>query len=403
FERMLERVDEGGIFLITRWLQVPPSESIRTIAAIVTALERGFSVQPGDTLIAFRGIQTMTIMVKPEGWDESEVKRIREFTAQNRFDLVWTPGILAEETNRFNILPESSYYQLVRDLLGAEDRITFYKDYPFEITPPTDNQPFFFHFFKWEQTQELLAVLGMMWQPFGGSGYFVLIALLGLVIVFSVVLIFVPVVYMDLLKRRSNIKNIREIEPGFPQAKRWQILVYFGMLGLGFLFVEIPIIQRSILLLGHPIFAFSIVILALLTFSGLGSALARVSWLPRRWIFFALVIMALITPFLFNLLNIAALGLPFVVRVIMVVLTLAPLSVLMGLPFPLGLAWLERMRGKANYDNLIPWAWAINGCASVISAVLAALFALSFGFMTVLLIGAAAYGTAGILYASLRW
>jgi len=71
--------------------------------------------------------------------------------------------------------------------------------------------------------------------------------------------------------------------------------------------------------------------------------------------------------------------------------SLAPLAVLMGLPFPLGLAWLER-----EAPALMPWAWAINGCASVIASVVAALLALSFGFTLVLLLGTATYALAAV-------
>jgi hypothetical protein len=394
-EAMLAKVKHDGTFITTRWLQVPPSESVRLIATIITALERSGHPQPGDALVAFRGIQTMTIMIKPDGWHLKELTRVREFTDQLRYDLVWTPDIQPEDTNRFNLLPESFYYQIVKDLLQTEDRSIFYKDYQFEITPPTDDQPFFYHFFKWEQTQELLAMLGMTWQPFGGSGFFVLLALLGLVLFLSIILILVPVIFLQLKPDKYGISKRNQ---SVQKVNRWQILVYFGMLGLGFLFVEIPLIQRSILLLGHPIYAFSIVILAILSFSGLGSSFARVNWLPRKWVFLALVLMALLTPLIFNWLKIGALGWPFGIRVLLVILALAPLSVLMGLPFPLGLAWLEKMNAKADHMSLIPWAWAINGCVSVVSAVLAAIFAISFGFTFVLITGAAAYAVAGVLY-----
>jgi hypothetical protein len=394
-EGMLARVKNEGIFITTRWLQVPPSESVRLIATIMTALEKRGLTQPKESLVAFRGIQTMTILIKPDGWHVTELVRVREFAENLRYDLVWTPDIRPEDTNRFNLLPESFYYQIVKDLMETEDRSTFYKDYQFEITPPTDNQPFFYHFFKWEQTQELLAMLGMTWQPFGGSGFFVLLALLGLVLFLSIILILVPVIYLQL---KPNKYRKSKSNQNVQQVNRWQILVYFGMLGIGFLFVEIPLIQRSILLLGHPIYAFSIVILAILTFSGLGSSFARANWLPRKWVFLVLVLMALITPIIFNWLKIGALGWPFGMRVLIVILALAPLSVLMGLPFPIGLTWLEKMSGKAGDMALIPWAWAINGCVSVVSAVLAALFAISFGFTFVLITGAVAYGVAGVLY-----
>lgn len=402
FEDMLARLGPDGILVLTRWLQVPPSESVRLIATIATALEQRSSVRPVDAILAYRGIQTMTVLVKPDGWHSSELLQVREFTKNRRYDLVWAPDILPEETNRYNILPESSYYLIVRDILVTEDRAGYYANFPYSIFPPTDDHPFFFHFFKWEQTPELLATLGKTWQPFGGSGYFVLMALLVVVSLFSLVLILIPVVYLRYLHRRAlNIETRKENSHNL-KIKRWQILAYFGLLGLAFLFVEIPLIQRSILLLGHPIYAFSIVVLALLTFSGLGSLMVRSHWLPKKWVFIILVVLALLTPIIFQLLTIGALSWPFVLRVLIVVFSLAPLSILMGMPFPMGLIWLENLKCWAGNEYLVPWAWAINGCTSVISAVLAAILALSYGFTVVFIAGASAYTLAGLLYFKIR-
>jgi hypothetical protein len=325
----------------------------------------------------------MTVMAAPRGWAPVELAEVRDFTQEKKFDLVWMPGIRPEETNRHNRLPEPAYYHAVRDLLDSENRQTFYQNYPFSITPPHDNRPFFFHFFRWGQAPELLATLGRTWQPFGGSGYFVLLALLALVITLSIGLIITPLFF---LKRGRSTSSTGS-------KTQWQALAYFTFLGLAFLFVEIPLIQRWILLLGHPTYAFTVVVLAVLALSGLGSALARSAWLPKRMAFLGLVLLALLTPWLAARLPGAILGWPFFARAILAVLSLAPLAILMGMPFPLGLAWLER-----NAPDLVPWAWAVNGCASVVAAVLAAILALSYGFTVVLLLGAAAYaGAFGVL------
>ena len=122
---------------------------------------------------------------------------------------------------------------------------------------------------------------------------------------------------------------------------RGRVFAYFGLLGIAFLFVEIPLIQRWILLLGHATYAFAAVVLSLLLFSGLGSLLTRAAWLPRRGAWVALVLMALLTPLLVVRLADAALGWPLWARAAVAVIGLAPLGVLMGLPFPRGVAWLE--------------------------------------------------------------
>jgi hypothetical protein len=162
------------------------------------------------------------------------------------------------------------------------------------------------------------------------------------------------------------------------------VLGYFGLLGLGFLFVEIPLIQRFILLLGQPVYAFAAVATALLLFSGLGSLIA-----PRLSARRALPVLAAVIllypvglPLFFQLL----LSRPMAVRLLATALSLVPLGLLMGIPFPSGLAWLRQQA-----PGLVPWAWAVNGCASVVASILAAMLALSAGFSWVLVAAAIAY------------
>ena len=383
FADALARLAPDGVLAATRWLQTPPSESLRLIATLVEALARRGIAQPGDALVAYRGIQTITVLVQPDGWSAEELAAVREFTAARRYDLVWAPDVRDDEVNRFNRLPEPADYQAVKSLLAAPDRAEFFADYPFDITPATDDHPFFYHFFKWRQTPEVLATLGRTWQPFGGSGYLVLWALLALVTVLSALLIVAPLALR------------RDAQPAEPAARcgaRGRVFAYFGLLGLAFLFVEIPLIQRWILLLGHATYAFAAVVLSLLLFSGLGSLLARAAWLPRRAAWVLLVLLALLTPLVTVRLADAALGWPPWVRAGVAVIGLAPLGVLMGLPFPRGVAWLED-----RAPRLIPWAWAVNGAASVVASVLAAILALSSGFTVVLLLGAGCYAAAGVV------
>jgi hypothetical protein len=134
-------------------------------------------------------------------------------------------------------------------------------------------------------------------------------------------------------------------------------------------------------------------VLTLLLFSGAGSALSRAPWLPRRAATGVLALLVLLTAVLGPYLGQAALTWPPFLRVLAAVLSLAPLALLMGLPFPLGLSWLE-----AEAPRLVPWAWAVNGCASVVASVLAAILALSYGFTAVLLLGALAYAGAWLLF-----
>jgi hypothetical protein len=183
----------------------------------------------------------------------------------------------------------------------------------------------------------------------------------------------------------------------YMQGPKGPVLVYFGLLGLGFLFVEIPLMQRFILFLGQPIYAFTAVLATLLLFSGLGSMAApwlsrprtRLGALDHRRTLPLLVLMILLYPIGLSILFRALLGAPWAVRLLITVASLAPLGFLLGIPFPSGLAWLQQ-----RAPTLIPWAWAVNGCASVLASVLAAILALSLGFSWVLVAAALSYAGA---------
>ena len=434
----LARLAPTGLLVATRWLQTPPSEDLRLVATLVEALARRGIGRPADALVAYRGIQTLTVIVRPDGWEAGELADVRAFAAARRYDLVWAPAIRPEEVNRFNRTPTPEHFEAVRTLLAAADRRAFYAAYPFAVAPATDDQPFFFHFFRWGQTPQVLATLGRAWQPFGGSGYLILLALLALTLLLSALLIVLPLVVLRGSRgfsrfRRASAKPPKGSTPVGSTVSRWnrglsrfrcasakqEILrfvtpsrevrdraaqndglgnkggrsfLYFALLGIAFLFVEIPLIQRGILLFGHPIYAFTIVVLTLLVFSSAGSLLARAAWLPRRGVFIALAALAVIVALAGPRAGDLLLSWSTWARMGAVVVGLAPLAVLMGLPFPIGLAWLE-----ANAPGLTPWAWAVNGCASVIAAIMAALVSLSFGFTTVLLAGAGVYALAGWL------
>ncbi len=379
----LRRLRPEGLLVTTRWLQTPPSESIRLVATLVESLEKTSSTPPEEALVLYRGIQTMTFLVKPDGWSRDELQQVREFATARKYDLVWAPDLQPSELNRYNRLSQPVYHQAVGDLLDAPHREVFYRSYAFNIRPPEDDRPFFHHFFTWAQTPAVLAGFGRTWQPFGGSGYLVLIALLLLVTLLSFGLILLPLISGPLK---------REIQAGF-RREPWT-LAYFALIGFAFLLVEIPLIQRAILLLGDSTLAFAAVVFPVLVFSGLGSVLARKLPLSGTMRITLLVFLAFLLPFILPSWTEAVIQWPSAGRLGAIALGLAPLAFFMGLPFPLGLAELE-----ATAPNLIPLAWGINGFTSVIASVLAAILALGHGFTFVLLCGAVCYAGAGLVYA----
>jgi len=177
-------------------------------------------------------------------------------------------------------------------------------------------------------------------------------------------------------------------------TRSWAVLVYFFALGLGFLWLELPLMQRFILLLGHPTYSFGVVLFAVLVFSGLGSLAAGRLGRYRGWAILALVAAALVYALGTVPLVQLVLGWPLPARIVISIVSIAPLALLMGIPFPSGVEVL-----KVRRPSLVPWAWGTNGYASVVGSGLAALLALSWGFSTVMLAAAAAYLVAWVVYA----
>ncbi|MCP4589455.1 MAG: hypothetical protein GY842_01795, partial [bacterium] len=176
FSDYVARLDEGGLLVVTRWLQVPPSEAIRAFALAVEAVERAGG-DPKANIVALRSYQQMLILVRRGAFAEKELEAVRAFAASRAFDLVYLPGIRPEELNRYNVLPEGpDYYHACVGLLEAESRTAWYQSYSFDVEPPDDGHPFFGHFFRWRQAPQVLAMAGHTWQPFGGAGYFVMLA-----------------------------------------------------------------------------------------------------------------------------------------------------------------------------------------------------------------------------------
>jgi hypothetical protein len=216
-------------------------------------------------------------------------------------------------------------------------------------------------------------------MPFLELGYCIVLISFGQMVVVAVLLILLPLLRLGL--------------PGRTRLKRWTI-PFFSGLGLGYMFFEIMLIHELVLFFGHPIFAAAAGISSLLIFSGLGSLISG-HLLPSRsghglaaaLVALILLLYLFILPPLLHM----AITLSTVWKTLFFLLLIAPPAVAMGMPFPLALA-----RVKATLPDLVPWCWAINGCTSVLAAVLATLLAMTFGTQAVVLIAVALYALAGL-------
>jgi len=373
FKAMIDRLKPDGILVVTRWLQKEPSEWLRVFTLTATALEeKGYD--PHNQIIAFRGYNTGTILVGKNGFSEDEINIVRAFTSEKAFDLVFAPINEEININQFNVLQEPVYYQTFQEFIEQDSRTEFYKSYPYDVRPPTDDQPFFSHFFKWSQLGEVLQSLGTTWQPFGGAGYLVILVIFLLALLLSGLLILLPVVFI----KRTGIKN-----------RTTRIPIYFGMIGLAFLLVEMPLIQRFILFVDHPAYAVTAVLFCILLFSGLGSRFGSQKLSLSKALLFLIGLLSLYIFILPHLLH-ALLGLHLILRAVITILLIAPIGFLMGIPLPAGLEWMKAIHhNQTNASDrwMIAWVWAVNGASSVVASILSSLLALSFGLTITTAVG----------------
>ena len=374
----LERLEPGGVLAITRWLKLPPRDSLKLFATAVAALRYSGAVEPARRLAMIRSWNTTTLIVKNGPLTDDDVEALREFAKTRSFDPVYYPGMSAEEANRFNRLDDPWLYEGAGALLSGDDE-RYFDQYKFHIEPATDDRPYFFHFFKWRSFEEVMSL-----RKRGGAGliewgYLILVATLIQALVAGVVLILLPL----LAVRRT-----------WPVTEGFRMGSYFLLLGLAFLFVEIAFIQKFILFLSHPLYSVAVVLSGFLVFAGLGSGFSEKleSGNPVTVAVAAICTIALLYVLLLPELFRQFMGLDDLPRIVLSIAMIAPLAFFMGMPFPLG---LRRIADSA--PDFIPWAWGINGFASVVSAALATLLAIEFGFTTVLLLALACYVAAATL------
>jgi spermidine synthase len=381
FETYLGHLAPGGYLAITRWLKLPPRDAAKLFLTALRTLERQGVAEPARQLALIRSWETTTLLVKNGPLAAADIREIRAFADARSFDLAYYPGMAASEANRYNLLQEPYFFAAAKGLIG--DPEGFLARYKFDLRPATDDRPYFFDFFRWRALPELWTVSAQSGGALLDWGYLILAATLVQAALLSAILVLLPL-WLGI-----------EARPG---AGLWRIVVYFTAIGLAFLFVEIASIQRFTLFLSHPLYAIGVVLAGFLLFAGLGSGLAPAleqRLAGHRIEALALAIAAIVVLSILYILALppvfaALAGLPDLAKILLSLALIAPLAFFMGMPFPLALARL-----RADAPEVVPWAWGINGCASVLSAILATLLAMTFGTRVVVLVAAALYVVAG--------
>lgn len=400
FKEYLGHLKEDGVLSIHLFILPPPRMELRLLNTLASAMEEMGIKETGKRIVSIRSWGTISILAKVRPFTRKEIEAVRKFSREMRFDLVHLPGISEEETNVYVKMPSNEYFGAFKSILELPTRESFQRSYIFDIRPVHDEDPFFHYYLKLGNVRKIYDVMGGKWQFFIEEGY-ILPAVFIQVLLLSIALIILPtfsrksrdkvpgLIVRNEVTKQSQDKTTEGRTASAEPRNDFQggSLLYFAFLGLGFMFVEIPLIQKMILPLENPPYAVAAVLTSLLIGSGAGSLLSeRFSIMSTRLIIpLIALLIAAYSLFLPSLLDIISLH-PMAVKIVYVFLLLTPLSLSMGIPFPLGI----RNLGDRNPD-MIPWAWAINGCLSVMAPVASVMLAMVMGFKGVFWIGASAY------------
>jgi hypothetical protein len=370
-EQSLRALTPQGVFSWTRDVNSPPREMLRLTGLAAEALRRMGVSDPAShiAIVANEAGTNATLLVRREPFTTAQMDRLMRWAEGNNFQLLHHPQVQLATT--------------FAEYLHAPDPRAFEAAYTFHIFPVTDDNPFFYNYFKWSNLHFNSEYEGRLNRfPIGNL---ILLTMFSMALITAVLFILLPLA--------------RYKRDGLRTPATLPVLVYFSLLGIGYIFVQIILIQRFTLFIGYPIHAVTTTIASMLAFSAVGSLISRsrVHTANQLRIVLALVaglillyIVAL--PPIFN----SLLRLPDAARIAASVLLLAPLSMVMGMPFPTG---LRRLGEQA--PGLVPWAWGMNGVFSVLGSVLVIIISMLSSFTVALICGALFYAAAAGVSAAL--
>jgi hypothetical protein len=371
FRDYLSHLTDDGLLTFTRWGFDPPRESLRLVSLAIAALDELGEHDAARHVLAGRlgtkaqlngfGAQD-TVLISRKALSDADVARAREAFKASGMEVMYVPGDG----------PTTPFGQL----LLAKDPLAFERSYQFDITPVNDNRPFFFY------TVQPRDIAAFLLQSSRAADAKINVAVPKLfqalavsLIAIVIIMVLPPIVLGTRLPRERSVRSF---------------LLYFLAIGVGYILIEVALIQKFVLFLGHPTYALTVVIFSMLVSSGMGSFFSRkIVGDNNNRLVAALaigaglvgVLAASVQPVLT-----AGVGLPWAEKVILTVLMIAPAGFVMGIPFPTGLRLLEQ-----HHPPSVRWAWSLNAAASVLGSVGALVLALYLGLVQTMLIGGGLY------------
>jgi hypothetical protein len=367
----LRHLTNDGVMAFTRWGFVPPRESLRAVALAESALKQLGQNDPARNVIVVRehlqqlskwGAQD-TILVSREPFGAPDLECVRQAAKVARMEVVYIPGTTVDTP--------------FRDLLTAPDPNSFYDSYVYDVRPVSDDRPFFFY------TVQARDLWRYFWHASHETADYkvnsalpLLFGLVAISIVATLIILALPPMLLGSRLPRA---------PGAIRA-----LLFFLFIGAGYILIQVALIQKFVLFLGHPTYALTVIIFSMLISSGAGSwASKRVVRGEKRRLTLVLLLIAAAIVVLSTVLTPIVEGgvaLPFAVRVGCAVALIVPVGFLMGMPFPTGLSMLEKVMPAS-----VRWAWAINAASSVMGSAAAMFLAIYLGLQMTLIIGGLFY------------
>ncbi len=369
WDSFLDHLTPNGVLTVSRWYYPSePAEAYRITALAVKALQdRGVEDPRSHIYMAMgptvNGVSVATILVSPAPFSDQDLQTLQAITTQMKFQPVLTPS---EAINGVFL-----------GLVEAKDVGAYASRYRVNIAPPTDDKPFFF---------QMIRLNDLFHGNLPGAKYLTepVLVLAGLTIA-VLVLTFLCIVLPLLVK----VKRVR-------MKVMLPFFIFFASIGFGFLIIEVSQTMRLSIFLGDPTYGLSVVLFSLLLFSGIGSlatermargGLRPVNLLPFVGLLALLSVFGLLTPAILH--HYEAATTP--TRILTAAAILAPMGLLMGMPFPIGMKTVS-----AYVDAPTPFLWGINGATSVCASVLAIAIALSWGISVAFWVGCGFYVIAGL-------
>jgi hypothetical protein len=376
FRDYLNHLTDDGLMVFTRWGFEPPRESLRLLSLAIEALGEVGETDAwrhvvvlrdhAQNIDAFGALDTVLIFRKP--LSDADVAAVKSALSQTHLQALYIPG--DAPSNEFGAL------------LRSADPNPFWRNYRYNVTPVDDDRPFFFYTVQPRDILNFLKQGGLSADYKINRALPLLFEVLGIsVLAIILVLALPPLLLGDRLPAEKGVR-------GF--------LLYFVCIGAGYILIQVALIQKFVLFLGHPTYALTVIIFSMLISSGLGSYWSRrltgestdsssqIGRLGGVLVGVAATVSAL--AFLAAPVSEYGVGWPLPIKVLVTVCLIAPAGFLMGIPFPTGLTRLQK-----SYPQAVRWAWALNAAASVLGSVSAICLAIYIGLRATVLTGALLY------------